>query len=85
MKLEYATMLARADSQIEVVTDYSGRGMFGEMTTAITFSDWFIFCRAVAEVSASLVAPTDTKAAERFASEMGRIRTNNLGRNIIVY
>lgn len=84
MKLEYAELLASMDADIEVRTDYSGRGMCGETTTAVTFPELFYLFRAIAEAAGQL-GSQDAKEASRFATAMGKLRTDSMGRDTIAY
>jgi hypothetical protein len=77
MKIEYAETLAASDSEMAVIVDYSGRGMYGEKTAAVVFPELFYLLRAIAEVSPAL--------GESFASAMGRVRTDSLGRGYVAY
>ncbi len=81
MKLEYAELIAATNPEIELRTEYSGRGMYGETTAAVVFPDVSDLFRAIAEVASEM----NTQEAEQFAQAMGKIKTDGMGRSQLAY
>jgi hypothetical protein len=67
------------DERVGIQKDYSGRGMFGRTTFAITIPNVGFL--------AMLAAAARVKRAERdeFAQEMGRLAQDSMGMGIVVY
>lgn len=86
MKLETAQLLSDTawDSGIEseVREDYSGRGMYGESTSGVVVNSVEDFVRMVALTVAYI---EDFDEREDFATEIQNIKTDSMGRSVIVY
>jgi len=65
----------------EIYEDYSGRGMFNETTTAITFDSMSDFNEAIADV----MVAEDQNEREIVADFLRNYREDSLGKGIIVY
>jgi hypothetical protein len=63
-------------------SDYSGRGMFGKTTYAVTCGGWSTFCQVAARAAAMLAA--DGKPASDFIDSLGRLSWDSMGRDSIV-
>lgn len=71
---------AEADGlDVTAYKDYSGRGMYGEKTSAVVSDGLPAFLVAVCE---ALRAAADPDA---FVAEMWGVRTDNLGGQIVIY
>jgi hypothetical protein len=69
--------------EIELVSDYSGRGMFGNSTAAVDCGNERTLRRAIAYVAANCEPGSDD--AEEVIEEAGNLRTDSLGNGIVVY
>jgi tRNA(Ile2) C34 agmatinyltransferase TiaS len=65
----------------EIYEDYSGRGMFGETTTAITFDSNLEFYEAIADVMVN----EEQEQREMVADFLRNIQKDSLGNGIIIY
>jgi hypothetical protein len=88
MKLETAKRIEQAadESGFDGVVargDYSGRGMYGSTTAAVTGSQQAIVAAiAVAAYHLGQEGPDD---AEDFLEDVGRLRWDSMGRDAIAY
>jgi len=69
--------------EIELVSDYSGRGMFGKATAAVNCDGHSTLRRAIAYVAANCEPGSDE--AEEVIEEAGKLRIDSLGMGIVVY
>jgi hypothetical protein len=87
MRLSTADALERAafDCGVEVQAreSYSGRGMFGERTAAVTFDRWADLL--VAAAAAALAADDDSKENEDLVEELSRLRFDQMGLGHVAY
>lgn len=67
--------------QGEVYEDYSGRGMYGEKTTGVTFPSMDAFYEECAEI----IREGDEDDRALLADLFDNLRTDNLGHDIIIY
>lgn len=78
---------------IELHEGYSGRGMYGDLTDAVAFDNWSDLVQSVAAAAIRLSEDHDETAEESddnidpdmFVHDLGAIRTDNMGRGVIVY
>jgi hypothetical protein len=80
MKEEVAEILFNHGHSIEVMDDYSGRGMYGKMTTAVTCDDMSDICVAIA--TAAIEEPDAFKGLK--PSDFN-FREDSLGRGRVYY
>jgi hypothetical protein len=79
--------------EVELYEGYSGRGMYGDSTDAVTFDNWSDFVQSVAAAAIRLSEDHDETAEksddnidpDMFVHDLGAIRTDNMGRGVIVY
>lgn len=77
---EQIALAAEADGlKVSLRYDYSGRGMFGETTAAVTVPNVAVLLCAVAAAVRSSTDPDDLIAG------LWGVRTDDLGRDIVVY
>lgn len=67
---------------IEVDNDYSGRGMFGDTTYAVTVSGVASLASLIAV--AGRIIP-DSASHEDFVEDMQNLRSDNMGRDYVYY
>lgn len=79
MKKEAAEVITQYGG--EIYEDYSGRGMFGSKTDAVTFDSEREFMNAIAEVMVS----DDEDERELVAEAIRNIRSDSLGLGVIYY
>jgi hypothetical protein len=86
MNLEFATMIAEAaekiDLDVELRTDYSGRGMYGARTAALDAPGMAEFAAAACEAAIGL--SLDGEDTDDFIAAVRAVRTDNMGRDSIV-
>lgn len=88
MKVEIARKIVEAvedsgsGNEVELRENYSGRGMFGKQTAGVVGSLSDII-GAIAAVAFEMGNHGDDEV--EFLREMRRLRTDNMGHNIIVY
>ena len=80
MKEQLADLLSSWDGEIH--KDYSGRGMFGNTTTAISFENENDFYNAIGAIIQD-GDPEELKELAEFLN--GTVRTDSLGHEIIIY
>jgi hypothetical protein len=66
---------------IEVDKDYSGRGMFGDTTYAVTVSG----VASLATLIAVAVRSMNSASHEDFVEDMQNLRSDNMGRDLVYY
>jgi hypothetical protein len=66
---------------IEVDKDYSGRGMFGDTTYAVTVSGVASLATLIAVAGRSM----DSANHEDFVEDMQNLRSDNMGRDLVYY
>lgn len=67
------------DMNVTAYEGYSGRGMYGETTCALVVSSMGEFAQAVS------MATIDSDDPDVLAADLKGIRTDSLGRDIIIY
>lgn len=89
MKAEVAKQLVEAAERVgfacEVYPDYSGRGMFGARTTGIVVPSMRAYAAACAEMGYRFAENGDTAGAMAAFRELKSVRSDNMGRDVIVY
>lgn len=92
MKQEIAELIVENGYDMELYEDYSGRGMFGDTTTGVVCDNLNVFLASVSEIFFEMILDAkdlgddfDTESAEILSKSVGRIRVDNLGKNIIIY
>lgn len=92
MKKEIAEMIADYGSNLQLHEDYSGRGMYGKTTTAITCDDVDDFFSAVGDLMFDMLLDAmnegedyDTKDAEELRNVLSQFRQDSLGMGYIIY
>lgn len=85
MKLETAQKIVEAAGDdyeegegVSLYEDYSGRGMYGKMTAAVT-GDLSAIIAAIA------MAAYEAGCDEEGPLDLGRVRVDDLGRGVVVY
>ena len=79
MKKETAELLSSFNDDIEIHEDYSGRGMFGQQTSAVT-------CDGVSNIFGSLsTALSYGEDISDALSDLENIRMDNFGMDMIFY
>lgn len=86
MELEHAKLIVESlneigDAEYEVYENYSGRGMYGETTTAIVVPSVLKFATDVLRVSNSFV----DEDGDCLLCELQNLKSDNLGRDYIIY
>ena len=66
---------------IEVDKDYSGRGMYGDTTYAVTVSGVASLASLIAVAGRSV----DSASHEDFVEDMQNLRSDNMGREYVYY
>ena len=66
---------------IEVDNDYSGRGMFGDTTYAVTVSGVASLATLIAVAGRSM----NSASHEDFVEDMQNLRSDNMGRDLVYY
>lgn len=66
---------------IEVDKDYSGRGMYGDTTYAVTVSGVASLASLIAVAGRSI----DSASHEQFVTDMQNLRSDNMGRDYVYY
>jgi hypothetical protein len=66
---------------IEVDKDYSGRGMFGDTTYAVTVSGVASLATLIAVAGRSM----NSASHEDFVEDMQNLRSDNMGRDLVYY
>jgi hypothetical protein len=92
MKLEHAERIvkAAADSghELHLLKDYSGRGMFGKTTAAVTGEQGHVVhaiaCAAV-EMAHSSSGSADEDRIDDFLRAVGRLSWDEMGHDVIAY
>lgn len=82
-----ANALEEEGTRVSIREDYSGRGMYGKTTFGVVAPDWAVLIRAVATAAVSIAENNtdDSPDPHDFAREMGKLRWDNMGYDIIVY
>ena len=85
MKKKTAVALRNAAEElgvdIEVDNDYSGRGMYGDTTYAVTVSGVASLATLIAVAGRSI----DSASHEQFVTDMQNLRSDNMGRDYVYY
>ena len=90
MKLEFAKLIVKAGSDMgyddecmSVREAYSGRGMYGRETAGVVFDSLGKLLAAVAHATECMI--TDEDDAGDLISDLEKCRTDNMGRDTILY
>jgi len=81
MRQEAAELIAAEDYDLEVRDDYSGRGMYGEATSAVVASDPSCMFRALAEIMEN----GDDEDRAEVAEAIRGLRSDSMGRGVVYY
>lgn len=81
MERELAELLCNVDGEGELDEDYSGRGMFEEMTSAVLFDTDHKFKVALIEAAFQM----GQEGEDDLLQGMRNLRTDSMGRGIVVY
>uniref|UniRef100_A0AAU6W3K5 Uncharacterized protein n=1 Tax=Pseudomonas phage Cygsa01 TaxID=3138529 RepID=A0AAU6W3K5_9VIRU len=86
MDIRLAKFLVQAtqgsESEFSLVEDYSGRGMYGATTAAISVPDVLALSTAMYYLSSEIAQGIENG---ELPAETGTLRWDNLGRDIVVY
>lgn len=76
-----------AGSDLEIRSDYSGRGMYGEATTAVMADNWKHFLLVVAHTVEHLTEndPDDGKTLNDLYDDLEHLKSDSLGLGLIFY
>lgn len=92
MRKEIAEMIVDYGSDLKLHEDYSGRGMFGNTTTAITCDEVDDFFSAVGDLMFDMILRAmrkgmeyDIKDAEELRDLLSTFRQDSLGLGRIIY
>ena len=89
MKETYAKAIVEAANDecvnASVYENYSGRGMYGETTTGVTLEDDGILPVLTARVALRLSSQNHNLDVDEFIEEIRSLRSDNLGRDVIIY
>lgn len=92
MKKEIAEKLMDYGNNMELYEGYSGRGMYGKTTTAITTDSFTDFFDAVGELMLDMVQDAmfrgeeyDIKDAEELAKVLSNLQQDSMGRGMVIY
>lgn len=89
MKYQAAKLIYKAaqenDYEVELIENYSGRGMFGKTTTGLVLADINVFIRVVAFASKMFVADNDYLFFEDFLNDFLPVKMDSLGNDFIFY
>lgn len=92
MKKEIAEKLVEYSNSMELYEGYSGRGMYGKTTTAITTDSTDDFFDAVGELMLDMVRDAmfggedyDIKDAEELAKVLSNLQQDSMGRGVVLY
>lgn len=88
MKHETAELLAnaslhRSTGEIHVFEDYSGRGMFGKRTTAVTYPSMKSLMVAIAAAAIAIGDDQDEQAG--FLADLEHLQTDSMGQGYVAY
>lgn len=86
MKLELAKFLEEHtegfEEEIKVIEGYSGRGMCGAETTAVSVSSLMVLVRIIYSLSKEISEQVENGVLD---IDIGSLRSDNLGHDIVVY
>lgn len=86
MKLELAKFLEEHtvgfEEEVTVIEGYSGRGMYGATTTAVSVSSLEALVRIIYSLSKEISEQVENGNLD---IDIGSLRTDNLGHDIVVY
>lgn len=84
-----AKLLTAAMDRLGIVysvrEDYSGRGMFGQVTTGLVVNHVSHVLAAAVEAGRRLGADEEDETARDMAHDLRHIRTDNLALDIVIY
>ncbi len=84
MRPNTAHLLERcSETNVDVNTEYSGRGMHGRTTYGVVVNDLAAFVHAVANAAAEL-EPGSMEVID-FCEDMRRIKQDDMGKGLIFY
>lgn len=91
MEKEIAELLVDTGYGLEIYEEYSGRGMYGKTTTAVTCDNVSQFMESVGEAFMDMIYEAagdddyNTEKAEELAKVLYNLQQDNLGMGVVIY